>query len=806
MENEANNRKFIQSFFNFRDWNISLKIKSILILVSALSALAIGIISYLNNRSALKKNSFSQLTAIRETKKRAVEDYFTRINNQIKTFSENRMIVDAMQEFNTAFNDLPGYIETKYDYHELGILENSVKNYYGSQFLPRLNNNMESEMSVENYWTNDIRTTFLQYFYIANNPNETGSKHHLNKALDGSYYSEIHSKYHPLIKNYLEKFKYYDIFLVEPETGHIVYSVFKEVDYTTSLQNGPYSNTNFARSFDFANTAKNRDYVKLVDFEPYDPSYTAPASFIASPIFDGDKKIGVLIFQIPTDEINSIMTGDRNWMEDGLGESGETYLIGDDYNMRSISRFLIEDPSAYFKALRSVNVKDKTIERIKKLNTTILLQEVKSEAATASINGISGERIVEDYRGIDVLSAYSPVDIPGVNWAILSEIDESETFSPIRHFRNNVILTFLVILVLIILAGNLFSKAISERINKVKNSVKTLARGESINRLTITSHDEIGETMNEVNNLSLRIKEASNFATSMGKGNYEKEFDPFSEKDILGVSLNEMKNSLVGAREEEMKRKEEDDKRAWVNQGIAKFSELLRLDNDNIEKLGYRIVSHAVEYLNANQASIFVVEKNEDNEEILELKAAHAYDRQKFMHKHIAFGEGMAGAVAKEKKTKLIKNVPDDYVHITSGLGQSNPRNILIVPLMMEDNVLGLLEIATFKEFKSHEVDFIEQVAESIATTINTVKINEQTSILLRESEDKANELAQQEEEMRQNMEELEATQEEVQRVKKQEEERHQTAIESLKDELIQLKETNAELERKLANGGKANI
>jgi len=125
---------------------------------------------------------------------------------------------------------------------------------------------------------------------------------------------------------------------------------------------------------------------------------------------------------------------------------------------------------------------------------------------------------------------------------------------------------------------------------------------------------------------------------------------------------------------------------------------------------------------------------------------------------------------------------------------------------MMEDNVLGLLEIATFKEFKSHEVDFIEQVAESIATTINTVKINEQTSILLRESEDKANELAQQEEEMRQNMEELEATQEEVQRVKKQEEERHQTAIESLKDELIQLKETNAELERKLANGGKANI
>jgi putative methionine-R-sulfoxide reductase with GAF domain/HAMP domain-containing protein len=799
MENEANNRNFIQSFINFRDWNISLKIKSILILVSALSALAIGIISYLNNRSALKKSSFSQLTAIRETKKRAVEDYFTRINNQIKTFSESRMIVDAMKEFNAAFNGLPNYVESKYGYHELGILENSVKNYYESQFLPRLNKNLESEMSVENYWTDDIRTTFLQYFYISNNPNETGSKHHLNKAIDGSNYSEVHGKYHPLIKNYLEKFKYYDIFLVEPETGHIVYSVFKEVDYTTSLISGPYGNTNFARAFDFANTAKSKDYVKLVDFAPYDPSYTAPASFIASPIYDGDRKIGVLIFQMPSDEINSIMTGDRNWKEDGLGESGETYLIGDDYYMRSISRFLIEDPEGYFKALRNVNVKDKIIEKIEQLNTTILLQEVKSEAAKAAINGISGEKIVKDYRGINVLSAYSPVDIGGVNWAILSEIDESETFSPIRRFRNNVILTFLVILVLIVLAGNIFSNAFSGRINKVKNSVKTLARGESIKLLTVKSKDEIGETMGEVNNLSLRIMEASDFATNMGKGNYEKEFKPFSHNDLLGVSLNEMKGSLVGAREEELKRKEEDDKRAWVNQGIAKFSELLRLDNDNIEKLGYRIVSHSVEYLNANQASIFVVEKNEENEEVLELKAAHAYDQQKFLKKRIAFGEGMAGAVAKEKKTKLIKNVPDDYIQITSGLGKSNPRNILIVPLMMEDNVLGLLEIASFNEFKPHEVGFIEQVAESIATTINTVKINEQTAILLKESEDKANELAQQEEEMRQNMEELEATQEEVQRVKKQEEDRHQAAIQALKDELEEMKKTNVELEKKLS-------
>ena len=269
-------------------------------------------------------------------------------------------------------------------------------------------------------------------------------------AADESEYSKIHSKYHPIIRSYLKKFGYYDIFLVDHRTGHIVYTVFKEADYATSLITGPYKDTNFAEAFDGARRAPGKNFVKLVDFEQYDPSYAAPASFIASPIFDGDQKIGILLFQMPIDKINYVMTGAEiqqdgewkfRWKEDGLGNSGETYLVSveeNDFKMRSVSRFLLEDPDGYFEALGEIGTDRRVIEKIAKLNTSILLQEVRTDAAKEAQKGNTNTRIINDYRGIPVLSSYKPLKIQDVNWIILSEIDESEAFAPIARFARQI--------------------------------------------------------------------------------------------------------------------------------------------------------------------------------------------------------------------------------------------------------------------------------------------------------------------------------------------------------------------------------
>jgi GAF domain-containing protein len=382
-----------------------------------------------NEQNILSK--FDQLTSIRSTKKRNVEDYFNSIRNQIKTYSEDKMIIDAMKAFKAVFHDIGKNIPPR----ELEKMKTVVKEYYETEFLVRLNANTENPEKLEKYWDNDPRTILMQYLYIAGNKNETGKKQLLDYADDGSEYSKIHSTYHPIIRSFLETFGYYDIFLIDNETGHLVYSVFKEVDYTTSLLSGPYKNTNFAQVFRESRNAQEKDFIKLVDFEPYDPSYTAPASFISTPIFDGDEKIGVLIFQMPIDKINSIMTGDNNWTEDGLGSSGETYLVGEDYKMRSISRFLIEDPIGYFNELQRIGYDKSILRKIKKLNTTILLQDVKTDAVINALRGNQDKKIVLDYRGISVLSAYSKLNIQDVNWVICSDIDEAEVIDSVSHMK-----------------------------------------------------------------------------------------------------------------------------------------------------------------------------------------------------------------------------------------------------------------------------------------------------------------------------------------------------------------------------------
>lgn len=378
------------------------------------------------------ESKFDQLTAIRSTKKRNIEDYFDIIRHQIYNYAGDKMIIDAMNAFKSAFQDLTFEAQQILDFDKI---RKHVKEYYELEFLPRLNANSDNTEKLDKYWVDDLRTIYMQYLYISANANETGKKHLLDKAEDKSEYSKLHALYHPIIRNFLLSFGYYDIFLVDSDTGHIVYSVFKEVDYTTSLLTGPYKDTNFARAFREAKNSTQRNFMKLFDFEPYDPSYTAPASFISTPIYDGEKKIGVLIFQMPIDKINSIMTGDKKWNEDGLGQSGETYLVGDDYKMRSTSRFLIQDPVGYFNELQRIGYNETIIKKIKRLNTTILLQDVKTEAVINALRGNCSKNIVLDYRNISVLSAYDKLSIQDVNWVICSDIDEAEVLDSIAYLK-----------------------------------------------------------------------------------------------------------------------------------------------------------------------------------------------------------------------------------------------------------------------------------------------------------------------------------------------------------------------------------
>jgi len=274
-------------------------------------------------------------------------------------------------------------------------------------------------------------------------------------------------------------------------------------------------------------------------------------------------------------------------------------------------------------------------------------------------------------------------------------------------------------------------------------------------------NDEIGEISAALNSLIKGLKDISNFSIEIGKGNFNSEFTPLSEQDNLGNSLIKMREELRNAANEEEKRKKEDDQRNWATQGIAKFSEILRQNNNNLNDLSYNIISNLVNYMGANQGGLFIVNDQSKEDINLELSGCYAYNRQKFLQKTFKPGEGLIGRCYQERATIYLTDIPKDYIKITSGLGDDNPTSLIIVPLLYNDQVFGVIEIASFYNFDLHQIEFVEKIASSIASTISSVKINIQTTKLLERSQQQAEEMASQEEEMRQNMEELRATQEE---------------------------------------------
>jgi PAS domain S-box-containing protein len=328
-----------------------------------------------------------------------------------------------------------------------------------------------------------------------------------------------------------------------------------------------------------------------------------------------------------------------------------------------------------------------------------------------------------------------------------------------RNLRTITLALGLAIIIIGLLSATLLARNITGPINYVKNVVVKLGRGELVEgKKRNFSKDEIGEMAIATDNLVSGLKATTIFAENIGSGKYNSAFTPLSENDVLGNALLNMRANLSQVADE-------DKKRNWATEGIAKFGELLRSNNSDVQKLCDEIISSIVKYMNANQGALYLIDDTDDSEEkTMSMTSCYAWDKKKFVNQKIYKGEGLAGQAWQEMDTIYITDVPQNYIRITSGLGDANPTSILIMPLKVNDQIFGVIELASFSTFAEHEIEFVKKVAESISSTVSTVKINARTQKLLTESQQMTEEMRAQEEEMRQNMEELQATQEQMQR------------------------------------------
>jgi len=379
-------------------WGLAVKLFAILILLGVVAVLVTGVLGYFRARDALERAVFDHLTTVRQTKARQVETYFNTINSELRLLASSKMVADATRAFRIEV--------AKLDRGDTSPeLRRKVSDWYVANFMPDMTRILGEKAALANYLPVGAAPYYLQYHYIVTNPNPAARRSLLDDAGDGSDYSKLHAIYHPLMRAAATTVGFFDFMIADAKSGRLIYTVAKEVDFTTSLQAGPYRNSSVASAVARCGVSADRSAVCLEDFAPYAPSGGAPIAFMAAPVIDQGAIIGVLIAQLSNDEIDNVVTGGRRWFQEGFGNTGEAYLVGPDHLVRSGPRAFYENRENYFAELKAAGASAEEIGAIQRYDTPVLHQRIDTKATRAALAGVEGTGDIIGYRGVPTLAS-----------------------------------------------------------------------------------------------------------------------------------------------------------------------------------------------------------------------------------------------------------------------------------------------------------------------------------------------------------------------------------------------------------------
>lgn len=347
----------------------------------------------------VRQEAFQKLNAVRSARVRAVKGHFDGAALHLQSLARSKSVVESASQFKEAFH--AAEISDNDDVQRLSV-------FYSEQFGGTYSERNSGATPDTGKLIGQMSPVALRHqaAFLADDEAVAGEANLRLRSSSLSAYSDVHESYHPGFRGVQEDFGYYDFFIVDDVTGHVVYSVFKEVDFATSLLEGPYANSGLGNAFRLAKDATD-SHVYFEDFAPYLPSYEAPATFISCGIFDQGERIGVAIIQLPLDQITSVMSS-----REGMGKTGESYLVGSDHLMRSDSYL---DPEFHSVAASFVNPSKGRVD---------------TKAVEMGLAGSSGQEIIIDYNGNQVLSSWAPVNILGKRWVLCTEVDLTEALIP----------------------------------------------------------------------------------------------------------------------------------------------------------------------------------------------------------------------------------------------------------------------------------------------------------------------------------------------------------------------------------------
>ncbi|MGH1485497.1 MAG: methyl-accepting chemotaxis protein [Cellvibrionaceae bacterium] len=442
---------------------------------------------------AINKLSQAKLSSTLEAKKTHIEQYLNNLKNQVELMALEQNTDSANYHFSSMFSIFGMSSQLT------PSMKDAVRGYYKRYFLEIYNNkNVDVGVSIDQYFEKFTANQWLlQFYYIASNPHPIGEKHKLViPEKEYSVYSAGHQGYHDVFRSYAEKLGYGDIYLISTD-GDVIYSMNKGFELATSVLRGPFADSGLGRVFSAALKAGKGEVV-VEDFSRYAPLFGAPVAFLASPLVGSDGVTGVFVVQLPIDAVDSIMTNNYQWKKVGLGNTGETYLVGPDMTLRTTSRLQFEEPERYIQKLKKFTKENpQPIEDIITSGTSIGLQKVGTISTELALSGESGFHTIEQFDGRSVLSTYSPITVEGFNWAIISEIDYDEAFESAENLSNRLNSSLAIIALAVMIVATIvilfLAQIIFKPLNMITMRMHEIASGDGNlkNRLDDSGNDEI---------------------------------------------------------------------------------------------------------------------------------------------------------------------------------------------------------------------------------------------------------------------------------------------------------------------------
>jgi signal transduction histidine kinase/CheY-like chemotaxis protein len=498
----------------FKNLKLFYKVLLSILLPALLVSLVFGFTAFNSTKSYLLKSSLEKLVNIRNIQAQTIVSYFNHIEKLVLTLGQDNDIFDAFEDFQTAYDSLNNLtISAKQ--------KDILSDFYKNKFFPKLTKNDNqsiSSFSVDKFLPSSPLQQYLQYQYIPNNPYSADNKNILEPTNNTNQYNLVNEKYQELLKNKLKNLQFYDLFIVNPK-GQILYTVRKEVDFPTNLLNGPYRDTNLGKAFrETLKHNSDKNYASIIDFAKYPPSFNHPEAFITTTVINNKGKfMGVLILQLDIEELNNIISFNKNWSDVGLGKTGETVLIGANRTMRNNVRPFIENPLNYLKNLKSIHYDQDSIKEIERLNTTILTQKIKSYLVD-NVYGTDQESTISnyiDYKGNSVAGAYEPIQIKAlssfpnppvsINWLLIVKQNNSEILEPLYRLTKRLLLGGAILLPLLVLISLVLSQLLLKPIKNLTIALKKMSFGQRNVTVAVDSTDEIGLLGRYFNDMSAQL-------------------------------------------------------------------------------------------------------------------------------------------------------------------------------------------------------------------------------------------------------------------------------------------------------------